>query len=71
MAAAAVPNHEADTEADTEACLSMVEGDPVWRRELELIVPAELEGSALRLRAQLMTRDLGDGSQVSTCVGRI
>ena len=49
----------------------MVEGDPVWRRELELIVPAELEGSALRLRAQLMTRDLGDGSQVSTCVGRI
>jgi hypothetical protein len=71
VAAAAVPNHEADTEADTEACLSMVEGDPVWRRELELIVPAELEGSALRLRAQLMTRDLGDGSQVSTCVGRI
>ena len=66
MGAAAVPNQEAGTGADTEACLSMVEGDPVWRRELELIVPAELEGSALRLRAQLMTRDLGDGSQVSS-----
>ena len=69
---AAVPNQEAGTEADTEACFRMVAGDPVWRRELELIVPAELEGSPLRLRAQLMTRDLGgDSSQVSTCVGRM
>ena len=69
---AAVPNQEAGTEADTEACFRMVAGDPVGVRKPELIVPAELEGSPLRLRAQLMTRDLGgDGSQVSTCVGRM
>jgi hypothetical protein len=59
----------AEAGAETEACVSMVEGGPVWRRELAISVPAELDGAALRLGVQLMTRELGEDAQASAVVG--